>query len=317
MPLRSAAAIRLFLLIAALGGLRPSIAAEASKEENPTPVQVITSRMREDLLRMNDFFDTMLPGTLAERNIILKFQPKFSDLRDNEFIRFPFELRYGFTEKLELFGGMTPYTPNPFNRGRDHSWGFGEIRLGARYNLGKLLRFYDEATVGFEERSPLGSPPLELIDSYTHLRPFLSASRQLKFLPDTKFFTNFGYDHEVNTPGRSRPIVSKRHVAEVGPGLLYKPGEFGLFGEYRFRYIDQPMIGSHKAHDSKVGVLWDIPLDRSQKWNLPGKWQVEVAYKFDREEGYEDNRGITARVNWRTSLREVLRAPQSASARGR
>ena len=129
---RTAASLGLAFFMLALGAVRSSFAAETPRDPNATPVQVLTSKMREDLLRMNEFFDTMLPGTLAERNIVLKFNPKFSDLRDNEFIRFPFELRYGQTERLELFGGMTPYTPNPFNRGRDHRWGFGETRLGFR-----------------------------------------------------------------------------------------------------------------------------------------------------------------------------------------
>ena len=276
------------------------------------PSQTLTSRMREDLLRMNDFFDTMLPGTLSEHNIILKFTPKFSDLRDNEFVRYPFELRYGLTQHLELYGGMSPYSPNPFNAGRDHSWGFGEARMGFRYNLGKLLHFYDEATAGFEYRSPLGRPPLEIIDRYTHLRPFLATSRKLTLLPHTTFFTNFSYDREVNTPGRMQPLVTKMHVAEVGPALLYKPGEFGAFAEYRFRYIDEN-TGSHHAHDSKVGVLWDVPLVRTQKWKLPGKWQVELGYKFNREEGFDNDRGVTARVSWRTSLREVLGAPENTA----
>jgi hypothetical protein len=312
---RFVAARRLAFFAFLIGSTCTALAAEIGGEPGSTPVQVLTSRMREELLRMNDFFDTMLPGTLAEQNIILKFTPKFSDLRDNEFIRYPFELRYGYTERLELFGGLTPYTPNPFNRGRDHRWGFGETRVGFRYNLGKLLGFYDQATAGFEERSPLGRPPLEIIDRYTHLRPFLTTSRKLTLLPDTTFFTNFSYDREVNTPGRERPTVSKMHIAEVAPGLLYKPGEFGAFAEYRFRYIEQNMLGSHNAHDSKVGALWDIPLVRTEKWKLPGKWQVELAYKFNREEGFDDDRGVTARVSWRTSLREVLRAPEKPTAR--
>lgn len=268
--------------------------------------------MREDLLRMNDFFDTMVPGTLSEYNVVLKFSPKFSDLRDNEYIRYPFELRYGLTPRWELFGGMTPYHPNPFNDGRDHRWGFGQIRLGARYNLRKFLGVFDEATAGFETRTPLGAPPLEIIGRYTHLRPFLTTARKLAFLPDTTLFTNFAYDREVNTPTREHPPVSKMHIAEVAPSILYKPNEFGGFVEYRFRYITQAW-GSHNAHDTKVGVLWDVPLDRTQRLKLPGKFQIELAYKYNREEGYDTDKGVTARVSWRTTLREVLKAPEKAA----
>ena len=95
----------LFLATLPLSAL-PALMAQT--EMSSAPNQTLTGRMREDLLKMNDFFDTMLPGTLSEHNIILKFTPKFSDLRDNEFVRYPFELRYGLTQKLELFGGMSP-----------------------------------------------------------------------------------------------------------------------------------------------------------------------------------------------------------------
>ncbi|HEX2854887.1 MAG TPA: hypothetical protein VHO24_16760 [Opitutaceae bacterium] len=285
--------------------------AAALAGESPDQSQSLRSRMREDLLRMNDFFDTTLPGTLEEYNIILKFSPKFSDLRDNEFIRYPLELRYGLTPRWELFGGMTPYHPNPFNEGRDHAWGFGEARLGARYDLRKFLGVFDQATVGFESRLPLGTPPEEIIGRYTHLRPFLLTSRKLAFVPDTTFFVNFAYDREVDTPTRDQPSMSQTHIGEVGPGFLYKPGEFGAFASYRYRHITRD-IGSHNAHDNKVGVLWDVPLTRTQRLKLPGKWQLELAYKYNVEEGYETDQGVTARVSWRTTLREVLKAPEKS-----
>lgn len=297
-----------FLACALLAVLPPATAvAQEATEQN----QSLTSRMREDLLRMDNFFDTMIPGTLGDSNIILKFSPKFSDLRDNEFVRYPFELRYGLAPRWELFGGLTPYHPNPFNRGRDHRWGFGQARLGIRYDLGRFLGVYDEATVGFEARSPLGTPPLVIIGRYTHLRPFLSTARKLRRVPHTTFFTNFSYDREVETPGREQPSIPEVHIAEVAPSLLYKPGEFGAFTEYRFRYITHP-TGSRNAHASKVGVLWDMPLARTKRLKLPGKWQLELAYKYNREEGFETDQGVTARVSWRTSLREVLRAPEKS-----
>src|SRR5688572_6934089 len=77
-------------------------------------------RVRERVLRMTDFLDTMLPGVLEENNITLHFRPKFGDMRDEEYIRFPVELRYGYTDHLELQAGIVPFTPNPFNTGRDH-----------------------------------------------------------------------------------------------------------------------------------------------------------------------------------------------------
>lgn len=263
--------------------------------------------LRERVLRMTDFFDTMLPGVLEEHNMTLHFRPKFGDLRDEEYFRFPLELRYGLTDRLELRGGLVPFAPNPINSGRDHRWGPGEARLGARYDLRRVMNFFDDTTIGIETRVPLGKPPVEINDHYTHVKPFVSAARQLLRWPSTTFYSNLSYDRSVKlTPrGPPPPEVLRRHVAEVAPGLLFKPAEFGYFAEYRFRHIAEER-DRRLGHELQFGTIWDIPIERSAEWRLPGKWQLEVAYKVGHEEGRGTDHGISARVNWRTTLREVL-----------
>jgi hypothetical protein len=264
-------------------------------------------RVREQVLRMTEFFDTMLPGVLEEHNMTVHVRPKFSDLRNYEYWRFPFELRYGLTDHLELQGGLVPFTPNPFNRGREHRWGPGEIKLGARYDIGNSLRFFDDTTLGFETRIPVGRPPIELNDHYTHLKPFVSTARTLRMLPSTTLYANIAYDRSVDLTHRSPPpvIVERRNIFEFAPGLLFKPSQFGYFAEYRLRHIRNDW-GWHLEHAVQFGTIWDIPLERTEKWKLPGKWQLELAYKISHEEGYETDHGVSARVNWRTTLREVL-----------
>lgn len=263
--------------------------------------------VRERVLRMTEFFDTMLPGVLDEHNMTLHLRPKFSDLRDYEYWRFPFELRYGLTDKLELQGGFVPFTPNPFNRGRQHRWGLGEGKLGARYDIGNSIGFFDDTTLGFETRVPLGRPPIELNDHYTHLKPFVSAARKMRMWPSTTFYANLAYDRSVDLTHRAPPPfdVERRNIVEVAPGLLFKPSEFGYFAEYRFRHIRND-YGWHLEHAVQFGTIWDIPLARTQDWKLPGKWQLELAYKVSHEEGRGTDQGVSARVNWRTTLREVL-----------
>ena len=264
-------------------------------------------RVRERILRMTDFLDTVLPGTLGKHNLALHFTPKFSDFRDREFVRYPFELRYGATDALELTGGLTPFAPNPINSGRDHRWGPGEVTLGARYDLDGPFLFYDRATVGIDNRIPIGKPPVQLNDHYTHVRPWLAVARTLRSHPDTTFYTNFSYDRSVKLTSREAPPpeVIRRHIAEIAPGLLYKPSEWGYFVEYRFRHFQEP-DNWHLGHEVQAGTIWDVPLRRSASWKLPGKWQVELAYRVTTEEGHGTSQGITARVNWRTTLREVI-----------
>lgn len=264
--------------------------------------------LREQVLRMTDFFDTVLPGTLGAQNVTLHFTPKFSDLRDREFIRYPLEIRYGATDRLELRTGITPFGPNPINSGRDHRWGPGEFLIGGRYDLAGPLFFYDKATIGLDNRVPLGKPPIPLNEGYTHIRPWLATSRTLRSHPFTTFYTNFSYDRSVKLTHREQAPadqVTRRHIGEVAPGLLYKPGELGYFGEYRFRHFQEP-DNWHLGHEIKFGTIWDVPLWRSAEWDLPGKWQLEVAYRFTTEEGRGHSQGVTARVNWRTTLREVV-----------
>jgi hypothetical protein len=165
--------------------------------------EVTTSdRVREQVLRMTEFFDTNLPGVLQEHNMTLHVKPKFSDLRKYEYWRFPLELRYGLTDNVELQGGIVPFVPNPFNRGAQHRWGPGEIKLGAKYDIGKSLLFFDDTTLGVETRAPLGHPPVELNDHYTHLKPFVSAARTLRVWPSTTFYTNLSYDRSVDLTHR-------------------------------------------------------------------------------------------------------------------
>jgi hypothetical protein len=264
-------------------------------------------RVRERVLRMTEFFDTMLPGVLDEHNMTLHFKPKFSDLRDYEYMRFPFELRYGLTDRWELQAGLVPFTPNVFNRGVQHRWGLGEGKLGARYDIRKSLLFFDESTIGVETRIPLGRPPVELNDHYTHIKPILTLARHLRAWPSTTAYANVSYDRSIDLTHRSAPPsnVVRRNIIEVAPGLLFKPSELGYFAEYRCRHLRED-YGWHLAHEIQFGTVWDIPLARSEKWKLPGKWQLELAYKISHEEGRDHDQGVSARVNWRTTLREVL-----------
>ena len=101
------------------------------------------------------------------------------------------------------------------------------------------------------------------------------------------------------------PEVIRRNIIEVSPGLLFKPSELGYFAEYHWRHLAEEN-DSRLAHEIQFGTVWDVPLVRSAAWRLPGKWQLELAYKVGHEEGRGNDQGVSARVNWRTTLREVF-----------
>jgi hypothetical protein len=146
-----------------------------------------------------------------------------------------------------------------------------------------------------------------LNDHYTHLKPSVSAARTLRMWPSTTLYANIAYDRSVDLTHRAPPPpeVVRRNIIEVAPGFLFKPSELGYFAEYRFRHIRED-YGWHLSHEFQFGSVWDVPLARTAEWKLPGKWQLELAYRVSHEEGRETDHGFSARVNWRTTLREVL-----------
>jgi len=283
-----------------------------------TPAAGNSDGARERVLRMTDFVDTILPGTLGARNLTLHFTPKFGDLRRREYIRYPIELRYGLSDRWDLTGGLIPFGSNPFNRGRDHRWGPGEIKLGARYDVAGRLGFFDQTTLGLETRIPVGKPPVELNDHYTHIKPLLATARTLRRWPDTTLYSNLSYDRSVVlvTRGEPPPGVVRRNIISVWPGVLYKPSEFGYFAEYRFSHIAEE-LDWHLAHEIRGGTIWDVPLARSEKWRLPGKWQAELAVKASQVEGHGTDQGVIIRIGWRTTLREIFYPRASTAAKNR
>jgi len=274
----------------------------------------VGTTLREEILRMHEFFDITLPGIAARHHLILDLEPKFGDLVRREFIRFPLLARYGVSKQLELLGGITPVAPNPFEDGVDHRWSLGMATLGVRYEMPANTLLFKTLNVGFEARQPLGNPPYDLIDGYLHLRPSITTSRPMPFMKDTTLFVALLYDHSVNAPGHDAvlPDVVKRNMIELAPGLLYKPGQFGYFGQYALRYWDEP-IGYRLEHLVKVGVLWDMPLARSEKLSLPGKWQFELGYKISHLDGEDIVHGVHARVKVRTDFFKRKKAWSAAS----
>lgn len=260
--------------------------------------------LRDEILRVRDFFDVTLPGIAEKHHLILDFEPKVGDLVRREYIRYPLDLRYGLSNHWEAYAGITPYSPNPFDAGQDHRWGPGYGKLGVRYDLPLKRLWYRKITVGLEGQQPFGNPPIDLNDHYAHVRPSITASRPFPGLPDTTLFTNLLYDRAVWAPGHDdvSPEVMKRHMSELGNGLLYKPGEFGYFGQYALRHWDEP-VGYRLEHIAKVGVIWDMPLERSRKWfRIDGKWQFELGLKVSDLEGESPNYGVHARVKWKTDF---------------
>ncbi len=287
------------------GEEKPGVVRGALREIYAAPVAV--GKYIGDL-RLTDFFDTRLPGTLKKYNLELSFSPRLGDFTKREFIRYPVELRYATSDKVEVYTRMTPFSPNPFDEGEDHRWGPGSVELGVRREFELPKMFYQKISMGLGWRLPLGNPPVDLIDHYMHLRPVITGVRQLEAYKSTWLITTISYDRAYWGHRREEipAEVVRRHVIELTHGLVCKPGEWGWFSDYTIRHINEP-VGYRLGHQIRGGVIWDMPVAKSRRWGLPGKWLVELGPKLEKEDGYDPDFGVLARVRVKTSVPEVMR----------
>ena len=257
-----------------------------------------------------EFFDTTLPGTLAPYDLSLEFRPRLGDLPRRGFIRYPFTLRYGYAEGLEIGSRFTPVSPNPFrSREEERKWSLGEIAPFVRVDIpSPWLRIWDQATLEFRLRQPLGRPPERLIDGHTRIEPILTFSRTIVDDPHTILYLSLKYDYAVGAWGRSKPDpdrVLRQDIFEISPGVLYKPEQLGYFFQYTLRHTDEP-TEYRIAHVYHAGVVWDVPPEQSQSLRLPGRWQVEAGYELTDEQRRSVNHSITVRIRWRGDLKALL-----------
>jgi len=258
------------------------------------------------MLRLTELLDTRLPGILGVDGAVLRLQPRLGDLRDRDYLRLPLELRRGIADRTELALGITPFTANPFRRGPDHRHGLGELRLELRRELRLPAGSAWRADAGLEARLPLGRPPAALNDGFAHLTPNLALSRPWPGWPEALGYAVVRHDAGLPYPARSAEQrgARRRWDATAAAGILYQPGAWGSFLEHQLRRVGEGG-NSFSAPESRVGVVWAVPVARSRAWGLPGTWRAELAYRrvhVARPEA-EFRSGLVTRVRWNLGLR--------------
>ena len=258
------------------------------------------------MLRLTELLDTRLPGILGVDGVVLRLQPRLGDLRDREYLRFPLELRRGIAERTELALGLTPFTANPFRRGPDHRHGLGELRTEVRRALRLPAGSAWRADAGLEARFPLGRPPAALNDGFAHLTPNVALSRPWPGWTGALAFAEVRHDWGLPYPARpaERRAARRRWDAKAALGLLYQPEAWGGFVEHHLRRVGEDRT-SFAAPESRVGLVWAVPVARSRAWGLPGIWRAEMAYRrvHPSRPGSEFESGLVTRVRWNLRLR--------------
>jgi hypothetical protein len=282
-----------------LAGLAGAAALGATPVPPPGPLEV-------RMLRLTELLDTRLPGILGVDGAVLRLQPRLGDLRDRDYLRLPLELRRGIADRTELALGITPFTANPFRRGPDHRHGLGELRLELRRELRLPAGSAWRADAGLEARLPLGRPPAALNDGFAHLTPNLTLSRPWPGWPGALAYAEARHDWGLPYPVRpaAQRLARRRWDATASFGFLYQPEAWGGFVEHQLRRVGEGR-SAFAAPESRVGVVWAVPVALSRAWGLPGLWRAEVAYRrvHVARPGAEFASGLVTRVRWNLRLR--------------
>jgi hypothetical protein len=269
------------------------------------------------IIRLTELLDTRLPGILGVDGVLLRLQPRLGDLRDREYLRLPLELRRGLAERTELALGLTPFTANPFRRGPDHRHGPGEVRLEVRRELRLPAASAWRADAALEVRFPLGRPPVALNDGFAHLTPKVALSRPWPGWPGALAYAELRHDWSLPYPARpaERRAARRRWDTTAALGLLYQPEAWGGFVEHHLRWVGEGGT-SFAAPESRLGVVWAVPVARSRAWGLPGIWRAEVAYRRVHllRPGSEFASGLVTRVRWNLGLRSPPFTPPVSPA---
>lgn len=269
-------------------------------------LEYLPGRLSGDARVVRDFFGRQLPGRLEQYRLTLDYTPKFGDLVNREYLRFPISLRYALTERTEIIEGFIPYTPNPFRPGEDQRWGPGVFQTGLRHDVPGIGNLVDEIILRLKVEVPIGRPPLDLADYYGRFRPSITLAREVPYTDDWTMLLNFMHDRSFSIPYRNQDKDFLRvNKSEVSPGLLYQPNELGYLLEYTYRALDEE-TGFRKAHVYAVGLLWDVPPKRVPRL-LPGDWQIDLIYRLTDEDERDLRHSLDLRARIRFDFPQFLR----------
>lgn len=258
-----------------------------------------TGPVTDNDLRIQGVFNTVLPGTEKKHSLRLVLHPHVGDLINEDYLRIPLGLRYGFSNRLQLNGALETYFSHGLGAVRFfEDSGLSEIRLGAKYFLGEGVIPGWDLSVGLDWGKPVGSPPADLTDGMEHTAPFVSFSRWLDAERRWRFFGSATYD-DVTDLGIPRHLEKNEFSddsVEFTAGLLRQRGDVTYTLEAGYATTRLTGETSDDVFMIRPGMVWVLP-ERYTFW-AKGKWllgsSVRVGYGPD---GMEYGVGVKLRIS--------------------
>ncbi len=259
-----------------------------------------------------------LPSIEAPGTIKLIFNPHISDLVQRDYLRLDGGFRWAINDHFEF----TPETRMYFGHGSDDSggndFGFGEVRLGAKYILKKWPTPGLDTSFTLATYMPIHGAPIDLTDGLNHLAPAFLVQHRLVQYPKWIVFGGAGFDlvdqsEVAGTPVENQPVDDSMSFTA---GTIHDLGQ--LSWALTTTYATTSLIGhtNQNYFYLQPNVLWYVP----RKWTFHSKTQwifslgARISWGPDGSQISISNR-VRAEITFRQVMSQIGILPEEEQAK--
>ena len=261
---------RLFLLLAACAAARaqtvPAADAPAVPPAPPTEASPFFSRLSG--LFSGDLPELNLPDTIK-----LSFRPHFGDLFNRDYMRVESGVRWALSEHFELRTDASVFFTHGLGAGAA-GYGIGQLRGGARYVFRDAPWQGYETSVDFGASWPVGHPPADMTDGFSHFQPSFVVQHLTDRFPRLTLFAGLGLDIVKKSAIPGTPGINQPHdsVMTATAGGVYDAGQ--LKWTFTTLYANSALVGQGPRSYVYVqpGLLWYVP--RKYTFHSRTQWIV-------------------------------------------
>ncbi|MGF1449144.1 MAG: hypothetical protein ACFB20_06970 [Opitutales bacterium] len=220
-----------------------------------------------------------LPPTEPKGSVSIEIEPSFQDALEEDFVRVPIRLRYGFTDNIEGFIGVSAFFANP--QGEAQGNDVSAFLFGAKYRWHDRVNPFDtiDIATGVDVAISLRDEPVQVADGLHRVEPFIVFSRPSDWIPNLTYFLNLGFDIAIDDSGDEEAPASDNTdtSATLSPGMYYNWGRF-VFA-VRVDYENDTWAGGNtETIFIEPGLRYAIPRGATS-WLFPGEWIAGISVR--------------------------------------
>jgi len=252
--------------------------------------------------QVRGIFDVVLPDTQERGTWKLSVQPRVFDLIDDEYVRVPMGVTYGFNKRTEGEFEIDGYFGNPTEE--QHGVGIANYRLSFKRKWKPTQGSQINAATNLQFVWPDPSSPDELNHGVNRTRLLMAFSRKVGSGKNYEGILNLSYDY-ITPSSADGWIPSDRPQDDyfrIAPGVLHHRGRFtyGLAAGWEHT-VDGEAANYFSVTPS---VIFEVP--PKYAFNSPGRWQLGFAVEGKH---YPDEYDVEfrVRVRWLGSISRVYK----------